>query len=175
MGRDETHDAACKWAFRKTFRRSPTPGELRDYMRALDEHDRLGLRDALPIFSRLRREAGAARTKAFRPKRGRPASRPRPAAAAERQSKNEQKRTNLSAGSSEALTAAPPPRIRKRALAPEAKRARALLRRELGNGPKPSAHVEAAAQEAEISKPTLIAAADALGMRCQRGEWRLPG
>ena len=25
MSRDETHDAGCRWAFRKTFRRSPTP------------------------------------------------------------------------------------------------------------------------------------------------------
>jgi hypothetical protein len=41
MGRDETHDAACNWAFRKTFRRSPTPDELRVYKLALDEHDRL--------------------------------------------------------------------------------------------------------------------------------------
>jgi hypothetical protein len=56
MSRDETHDAACKWALRKTFRRSPTPDELRDYKLALDERDRLGLRDALPVFSRLRSE-----------------------------------------------------------------------------------------------------------------------
>jgi hypothetical protein len=67
MGRDETHDAACEWAFRKTFWRSPTPDELRDYKLALDERDRLGLSDALPIFARLR----AASTKAPRPKRRR--------------------------------------------------------------------------------------------------------
>jgi hypothetical protein len=53
MSRDETHDAACKWAFRKTFRRAPTPDKLRDYKLDLDERDRLGLSDALPIFSRL--------------------------------------------------------------------------------------------------------------------------
>jgi hypothetical protein len=69
MDRDETHDAACKWAFRKTFRRRPTRDELRDYKLALDERDRLGLNDALPIFSRLRSEAGPA------PEAGRPARR----------------------------------------------------------------------------------------------------
>ena len=53
MGRDQTHDFACRWAFRKTFRRKPTLDELRDYKLALDERDRLGLYDALPIFARL--------------------------------------------------------------------------------------------------------------------------
>ena len=58
MSHDETHDAGCRWAFRKTFRRKPTLDELRDYKLALDERDRLGLYDALPIFARLRNEAG---------------------------------------------------------------------------------------------------------------------
>jgi hypothetical protein len=62
MASDETHDAACRCAFRKTFRRSPTPDV--DYKLALDERNHLGLNDALPIFSRLRSEAGLAPAKA---------------------------------------------------------------------------------------------------------------
>jgi hypothetical protein len=47
----------------ETLRRRPTPDELRDYKLALDERDRLGLRDALPIFSRLSSEVGLAAAK----------------------------------------------------------------------------------------------------------------
>jgi hypothetical protein len=54
-------------------------------------------------------------------------------------------------------------------------RARALLRAQLADGPKPGALVEAAAQAAEIPKPALIAAADELGVRTRRGRWWLPG
>jgi hypothetical protein len=46
MGRDETLDAACRWAFWKTFRRRPTLDEFRVYKLARDERDRLGLRCA---------------------------------------------------------------------------------------------------------------------------------
>jgi hypothetical protein len=55
------------------------------------------------------------------------------------------------------------------------KRAQALVREQLANGPKAEAEIEAAAQAAEIPKPSLIAAADALGVRTRRGQWWLPG
>lgn len=55
------------------------------------------------------------------------------------------------------------------------KRAQALVFEELANGPKPGAKIEAAAQAAEISERALIAAADVLGVRTQRGQWWLPG
>jgi hypothetical protein len=49
-----------------------------------------------------------------------------------------------------------------------------LLQRQLADGPKPGALVEAAAQAAEIPKRELLAAADVLGVRTQRGQWWLP-
>jgi hypothetical protein len=131
-------DAACCWAFRRTFRHKPAADELRDYQRALAERDHLGLADALPIYARLRGEAGAAPAKAVRPKR----------------------RPNVS-------PAAPPPRAKERA--------EALVREQLGNGPAPGECVIAAAAEADISERNLIAAADELGVRTQRGVWWLPG
>jgi len=51
------------------------------------------------------------------------------------------------------------------------KRARRLLREQLADGPKPGAQIEAAAQAADIPKCWLIAAASALGVRTQRGQW----
>jgi hypothetical protein len=63
-------DAACCWAFRRTFRHKPAADELRDYQRALAER---GAADARPIYARLRGEAGAAPAKAVRPKRRRKA------------------------------------------------------------------------------------------------------
>ena len=43
------------------------------------------------------------------------------------------------------------------------------------HGPQPGDQVEAAARAAEIPKRALLAATDALGVRTERGEWRLPG
>jgi hypothetical protein len=60
-------------------------------------------------------------------------------------------------------------------LQPVGKRARALVREQLKHGPKPGAHVEAAAQAAAIPERALIAATDELGVRTKRGEWRLRG
>jgi hypothetical protein len=37
------------------------------------------------------------------------------------------------------------------------------------------AQIETAAQAAEIPEPVLIAAADALRVRTQRGQWWIPG
>ena len=54
------------------------------------------------------------------------------------------------------------------------KRARALVREQLKDGPKPEAQIEAAAQAAAIPKATLIAAASVLGVRTQRGQWWIP-
>jgi hypothetical protein len=48
---------------------------------------------------------------------------------------------------------------------PEVKHARALLRQELRDGPRPGAEIEAAAQAANIPKAALIAATDELGVR----------
>jgi hypothetical protein len=44
-----------------------------------------------------------------------------------------------------------------------------LLRRQLASGPKCVEHLEATAEAAEIDEEVLIAAADALGVRTQRG------
>jgi hypothetical protein len=43
------------------------------------------------------------------------------------------------------------------------------------DGPKPGAEIEAAAEAAEIPEHSLLAAASALGVRIQRGQWWLPG
>jgi hypothetical protein len=53
--------------------------------------------------------------------------------------------------------------------------ARTLLRGQLASGPKPGAQIETAAEALDIPPRSLIAAADALGVRCRRGEWWLPG
>jgi hypothetical protein len=49
------------------------------------------------------------------------------------------------------------------------------LQEQLADGPKPGALVEAAAEKADIAKAELIRATDALGVRCRRGQWWLPG
>jgi hypothetical protein len=46
---------------------------------------------------------------------------------------------------------------------------------QLANGPAPGECVKAAATEADISERNLIAAAERLGVRSQRGQWWLPG
>jgi hypothetical protein len=51
----------------------------------------------------------------------------------------------------------------------------ALLREQLADGSKSSDLVEAAAEVAEIPERSLFAATDALDVRTQRGQWRLPG
>lgn len=53
-------------------------------------------------------------------------------------------------------------------------KARALVREQLADGPRPASQIEAAAEAAEIPTRSLIAAADALGVRTQRGQWWLP-
>ena len=58
---------------------------------------------------------------------------------------------------------------------PVGKRARALVREQLANGPKPGDQIEAAAKAADIPERVLIAAASALGVRTQRGRWWIPG
>jgi hypothetical protein len=64
---------------------------------------------------------------------------------------------------------------KKRQARPSAsKRARALLRARLANGPKRSELVEAAAEAAEIPERLLIDHADHLGVRCRRAEWWPP-
>jgi hypothetical protein len=50
-----------------------------------------------------------------------------------------------------------------------------LLREQLADGPKPAAEIQAAAEAAAIPAHALLAAADALDVRCQRGQWWLPG
>jgi hypothetical protein len=54
-------------------------------------------------------------------------------------------------------------------------RAQALVREQLKHGPKSEASIMAAAEAADIPEYMLIAAADVLGVRTQRGQWRLPG
>jgi hypothetical protein len=55
------------------------------------------------------------------------------------------------------------------------KRAQALVREQLAQGPKRGEEVQAAAHAAEISEHALIAAASALGVRTRKGQWWLPG
>jgi hypothetical protein len=49
------------------------------------------------------------------------------------------------------------------------------VRKQLADGPKPESTVMAAADLAEIPERSLIAAASALGVRTQRGQWWIPG
>jgi hypothetical protein len=67
------------------------------------------------------------------------------------------------------------PSPKRRGRPPRAQQAQALLQAQLANGPKPGALVEAAAEKADIARAELIRATDALGVRCQRGQWWLPG
>jgi hypothetical protein len=53
-------------------------------------------------------------------------------------------------------------------------RAEAFLREQLANGPAPGECVKAAAAEAKVSERFLIAAAERLGVRTQRGQRWLP-
>jgi hypothetical protein len=53
-------------------------------------------------------------------------------------------------------------------------RAQALVREQLKYGPRPEATVMAAASCADISERSLIAAADALGVRARKGQWWIP-
>jgi hypothetical protein len=66
----------------------------------------------------------------------------------------------------------PAPRSERRRASERAQR---LLLDQLANGPKPGALIEAAAEAAEISERALVAAADVLGVRTQKGQWWLPG
>jgi hypothetical protein len=50
-----------------------------------------------------------------------------------------------------------------------------LLKQQLASGPKDGATILEQVEGHEISERSLMAAADALGVRCQNGEWRLPG
>jgi hypothetical protein len=155
MGRDETHDAACKWAFRKTFRRSPTPDELRDYKLALDERDRMGAWDALPIYARLRGNAAKA---------------PR----AERQRKDRRGQNGHADSAPVCIEDRPLSPKRRGGRPPTVQQAQALLREQLADGPKPGTEIEAAAQDAAIPERSPIRACDALDVRTQRGQWWLP-
>jgi hypothetical protein len=67
-----------------------------------------------------------------------------------------------------------PRKKRKSAVAGVGQRARTLVREQLANGPKPGVQITVAAEAAEIPERSLIAAADALGVRTQRGQWWLP-
>jgi hypothetical protein len=172
MARDETRDFACRWAFRKTFRRSPTPDELRDYKLALDERDRLGLNDALPIFARLRSEAGLA-APATHPKRRRKVAVPviepnaSPAAPPPEPEPPQPEPPEPSSGPATPPAGNGRPRTKERA--------EAFVREQLANGPAPGECVKAAAAEAKVSERFLIAAAERLGVRSRRGQWWLPG
>jgi hypothetical protein len=50
-----------------------------------------------------------------------------------------------------------------------------LARKLLANGPVPAESIKAAAAEAKVSERYLIAAAERLGVRSQRGQGWLPG
>jgi hypothetical protein len=63
---------------------------------------------------------------------------------------------------------------RKSAVAGLGERARTFVREQLAKGAKPEAEVTAAAEALEIPQRSLIAAADALHVRTQKGLWWLP-
>jgi hypothetical protein len=157
-------DAACRWAFKRTYGRKPAPDELRDYQLALAERDRLGLPDARPIYARLRSEAGAAPAKAPRRRRV-------------LEGGSDRLSQNGHVDSAPACIEDQPPSPKRRGGMPKgsAERARAFLHDQLVEGPKPGAEIEAAAQEAAIPERSLLAATDALGVRTQCGQWWLPG
>jgi len=50
-----------------------------------------------------------------------------------------------------------------------------LLREQLANGPKRGELIETAAEAAEISERSLLAAIDELGVPARHGQWWLPG
>jgi hypothetical protein len=50
-----------------------------------------------------------------------------------------------------------------------------LLREQLPDGSKPKWQIGVAARAAAIPRRLLIVLTDALGVRTQRGQWRLPG
>lgn len=54
-------------------------------------------------------------------------------------------------------------------------KARALLPEHPAHGPRLGAHIEAAVEAAGLTERALLSAADALGVRTQRGPWWLPG
>jgi phage protein D len=62
----------------------------------------------------------------------------------------------------------------RQALLHSARAARQLVRRELADGPKPGADIEAAAAAAAIPADVLMVAVDVLRVVTRRGEWRLP-
>jgi hypothetical protein len=145
-------DACWRWAFRHSYHRRPSPLELQrcKYWHAVSRRDGF---DASGPW-----EAWPARPI------------PEPVEQAENQ---------LSGGDGHQANtenrAISKPAKKRPARPSESKRARALLREQLAEGPKPGTLVEAAAQEAEIPKRTLLAATDALDVRTQRGQWWLPG
>jgi hypothetical protein len=66
-----------------------------------------------------------------------------------------------------------PPAVRTKKERAALIKARALLRKQLKDGPRPGRAVEIAAAEQGLAK-VLVAAADDLGVRTQRGQWWLP-
>jgi hypothetical protein len=66
------------------------------------------------------------------------------------------------------------PHKRKAAVAGLSERTRAFVREQLANGQRPGSEIAAAAEALEIPKRSLIAAADELGVRTQRGRWWIP-
>lgn len=188
-------DRILRWVFRRVFGRRPRGDELQDYAHAIVERDRLGLDNALPIFEQLRRARGKVAPLPIDPAAWRspvtinsanfadlPESAPDRSrqdgevgsaqASAEVAGKNDLSKNEKSfpvpASSPES-----PPAGTARLSAP--KRAEAIVREQLANGPVPGDLVKAVAAEAKVSERFLIAAAERLGVRSQRGQWWLPG
>ncbi len=160
------------------FGRRPTADELEDYKHSLDERDRLSLDNALPIFNRLRQSHGAVAPLPVDPSEwesprangARVHPEPKPLRPKPPQADLVQSTKSVStlASSTESRPAG-------NGRLPAPKRAEAIVREQLANGPVPGDLVKAIAAEAKVSERFLIAAAERLGVRTRRGQWWLPG
>jgi hypothetical protein len=152
-------ESATRWAFQNTYKRAPTPDELAAYewalhlerLREFPDHwltdeDRADLASSDPGEAKriFARLTNSSGT-ARQPKKP-VTSKARP----------------------------PAPMPERRGRPPKVTQARALLRQQLADGPRPGTEIEAAAQAAEIPKRELLAAADTLDVRTQREQWWFP-
>jgi hypothetical protein len=132
-----------------------------DYQLALAERDRLGLPDAWPIYARLRDEAGA--------ERRREAPRRQPVL----ESDSDRRHQSGHVDSAPAYIEDQPPSPKRRGGMPKGARRRPRSASALESQPPPRTFlldqfVDGPKQGAEIE-------AEALGVRCRRGQWWLPG
>jgi len=184
--RGRREDSSLRWAFKYVYRREPTKAELEAY--AWDRHiERLRSfprhwLDADDIADLAAADAAGAKAAppAERPptpvpaaKTDAPSAETRAHAADKQPGRRRTKRSEATESPKPASSRSRPPKRRGRP--PRVQQALELLQRQLADGWKPGALVEAAAQAAEIPKRELLAAADVLGVRTRKGQWWIPG